>query len=98
MKPAFKLQLVTPDGVALPPFPGGGVFERNIETDIANAMVSAIPALVAGIVARGVGIARTEVHVAADIETALRTMLPELTATKVREALYGLKLETLKLV
>lgn len=95
--PAFKLQLVTPDGKAVT-FAAGGQFERDMVADIVVALMATIPALKAAILAEGVGIARTEAHVAADIETALNDVLPSLVATAVNDVLYALKTESLKLV
>lgn len=96
-QPVFKLQLVTPEGHPLT-FVAGGTFERELVAEIAAAVVTGIPALKAAILAKGVGIARTEAHVAADIETALNEVLPGLVRTAVNDVLYGLKAETLKLV
>lgn len=96
-KPAFKLQIVTPEGVPLT-FAAGGNFERALVEDIVAALTASIPALQGAIVARGVGFMKTQSHVAADIEAALQEVLPDIARAHVRDLLYNLKAETLKLV
>jgi hypothetical protein len=96
-QPVFKLQIVTPEGEPLT-FAAGGNFECALVDDIVTALTKSIPALQAAIVARGVGFTKTQAHVAADIEAALQEVLPDIARAHVRDLLYRLKAETLKLV
>lgn len=66
----FKLQIVNQDG-ELARFPGGGPLEREF-----------VEACVAALVAKGVGIFRTENHVAIDCREAIT------------EVIYALKADT----
>ena len=64
----FLLQIVTPEGIAAR-FPGGGPLEREF-----------IQACVDAIVAKGVGIGRTEAHVAIVAADAIRETILALKA------------------
>lgn len=66
----FKLQIVTPEG-DLARFPGGGPLEREF-----------IEACVTAAIAKGVGVFRTEAHVAQDMRDAIS------------ETIYALKSDT----
>jgi hypothetical protein len=95
--PMFKLQIVTPEGEPIT-FAAGSNFERALVEDIVAALTDSIPALKAAIVARGVGFTKSQTHVAADIDAALKEVLPDIARNHVRELLYSLKAETLRLI
>lgn len=59
----FKLQLVFPDGSKLP-FSAGGQFERDLVESIKKAVI-----------AKGVGLWKSEAHVAQDIEDGIKEVL-----------------------
>lgn len=71
----FKLQIVNAEGV-IARFPGGGELER----EFVNACVTAI-------LAKGVGLMRTEAHVAEDIRTGITDTILALKA----DTRYALK-------
>lgn len=98
MSAVFKLQIVTPDGKPLSTFEGAGSFERELIAEVAQRVADRTPDLVEAIAARGVGFARTEAHVRADIEAALAEQLPLVVKAAMDDVLYGLKRETLKVV
>jgi hypothetical protein len=93
----FKLQIVTPEGEPIT-FAAGSNFERALVEDIVGALTESIPALKVAVLSRGVGFTKTQAHVAADIEAALKEVLPGIARTHVRDLLYSLKAETLKLI
>lgn len=73
-EPVFRLKLVYADGSELV-FDGGGAFERDL-----------IVACRDEIVKRGVGVGRTEAHVAQDIEDGIREAIMSLKRESVRVA------------
>ncbi len=77
-EPMFRLQIVDREGVVAR-LPGGGLLERALVESFAQAIVDTLraadgdltEAAVRAIVAKGVGVFRTEAHVAEDIRAGL---------------------------
>lgn len=98
-KPVFYLQLVDANTrQALADFPGGGVFEREIVSDIVRRISDKLPALLATIKGRKIGFWRTQKQTEKEITAVIETLAPKLVEDAINEALYDLKAETLRLV